>query len=64
MAVVSMGRVRAAPDQFTVQANSCQEGLVEPRGDGERAAPGPEAPSSPPCSLVREAAWESHNLQV
>lgn len=39
---------------------------MEPReqSDGEKAALGLEAPSSPACSLVREAAWESHHLQV
>lgn len=30
MTVVSVGRVTAVPDQLTVSANSCQEGLVEP----------------------------------
>lgn len=32
------------------------------QGDGERAAMGLEAPSSP-CSLVREATGESHHLK-
>lgn len=34
------------------------------QGDGERAALGLEAPSSPPCCLVHEATWESPHLQV
>ena len=33
------------------------------QGDGERAAMGLEALSSPPHSLVREATWESHHLK-
>lgn len=39
---------------------------MEPReqGDGERTALGLEATSRPPCSLLCEAAWEFHHLQV
>lgn len=61
MTVVSMGRVTAAPDQLAVQAKSCQEGLVEP--GGQSALMGLEALSSPLCSLVHKATWESHHLK-